>query len=172
MNRTSPAPGLLLLLALAALSPALRAQVAPGAMFPPLSSAGLAGGPLPATSGRVVLVDFWASWCAPCKASFPVYSQIQADYAARGLVIVAVSVDGTAAPFAAFVARMRPAFATLIDAGHALVRQVDVPTMPTSYLLDRAGRVRFVHAGFHGPQTDRELRREIETLLAEKPPAA
>ena len=170
MRRTSPA--LLLLLALAALPPALRAQVAPGAMFPPLASAGLAGGPLPTTSGRVVLVDFWASWCAPCKASFPVYSQIQADYAARGLVIVAVSVDETAAPFSAFVARMRPGFTTLFDAGHALVRRVEVPTMPTSYLLDRPGRVRYVHAGFHGPQTDRELRREIETLLAEKPPAA
>jgi thiol-disulfide isomerase/thioredoxin len=156
---------------LAALATRSPAQVAPGSAFPPLSAAGLGGGPLPETSGKVVLVDFWASWCAPCKASFPVYSRIQADYAERGLVIVAVSVDDTAAAFAGFVAKMKPGFATVHDADHRLVGVVQVPTMPTSYLVDRAGKVRFMHPGFHGDQTDRELRKEIDALLAEKPPA-
>jgi thiol-disulfide isomerase/thioredoxin len=148
-----------------------QAQVAPGDAFPPLASAGLGGASLPETAGRVVLVDFWASWCAPCKASFPVYSRIQSDYADRGLVIVAVGVDDTASAFAAFVARMRPSFASVHDVRHTLVAAVQVPTMPTSYLVDRSGRVRFMHAGFHGDRTDRELRREIDTLLAEKAPA-
>jgi thiol-disulfide isomerase/thioredoxin len=155
----------------AAFAAASRAQVAPGDAFPSLDAASLGGGPVPDTAGKVVLVDFWASWCAPCKASFPVYARIQADYAARGLVIVAVSVDDAAPAYASFVARLKPPFATVLDAQHKLVAAVQVPTMPTSYLLDRSGKVRFMHAGFHGDQTDKELRRELDSLLAEKPAA-
>jgi thiol-disulfide isomerase/thioredoxin len=151
----------------AALASPLHAQVAPGAVFPELASAGLTG-ILPDTSGKVVLVDFWASWCAPCKASFPVYSRLQEAYAARGLAIVAVSVDDSPAAYAAFVAKLKPSFTTVHDAGHKLVSAVQVPTMPTSYLVDRAGKVRFMHAGFHGDQTERELRKEIDALLDEK----
>ena len=142
----------------------------PGNAFPPLASAGLTGGSLPETAGHVVFIDFWASWCAPCTASFPAYSQLQAEYSPRGLVIVAVIVDEDPSLYSAFVARLKPAFATLNDPKHVLVREVQVPTMPTSYLVDRSGRVRFVHAGFHGQQTERELRQEIEALLGEKPP--
>jgi len=156
--------------AVAALASALPAQVTPGSAFPQLEAAGLTGGSLPETAGKVVLVDFWASWCAPCKASFPVYSLLNAAYAGRGLVIVAVSVDESPSAYAAFVARLRPAFATLHDSKQMLVREVQVPTMPTSYLIDRSGRVRFMHPGFHGDHTERELRKEIEALLAEKAP--
>jgi thiol-disulfide isomerase/thioredoxin len=157
------------LAAFAALAVSLPAQMAPGKAFPLLSDSGLTGGSVPDTAGKVVIVDFWASWCAPCRASFPAYSKLQADYGARGLVVVAVSVDDTAEPFAAFVARMKPGFATFLDAKHALVATVQVPTMPTSYLLDRGGKVRFMHAGFHGDKTVAELKTEIEALLAEPP---
>jgi thiol-disulfide isomerase/thioredoxin len=157
--------------AFAALAAGVSAQVAPGSAFPPLAAAGLTGGSLPQTAGKVLLVDFWASWCAPCKASFPVYSQLNAAYADRGMVIVAVSVDESPGAYSAFVARLKPGFATLHDSKQALVKEVQVPTMPTSYLVDRSGKVRFMHPGFHGEQTERELRGEIEALLAEKAPA-
>jgi len=153
----------------AALPSRLRSQTLPGGSFPPLAAAGLSGGEVPETAGKVVLVDFWASWCAPCKASFPAYSRIQAAYAERGLVVVAVGVDDNPSAYAAFVAKLRPAFTTLHDSQHKLVSLVQVPTMPTSYLLDRSGRVRFTHPGFHGDQTEREIRREIEALLNERP---
>ncbi len=148
-----------------------RAEVKVGDAFPSLANAGvvnLAGGELPATAGQVVLVDFWASWCAPCKASFPAMAKIHAAYASRGLVIAAVSIDEKPAAAAAFWKKMTPPFFTLHDRGQALVQQVVVPTMPTSYLLGRDGKVRFIHEGFHGDATDRDIRREIETLLAEK----
>ena len=146
-----------------------HAEIKPGDSFPTLDSTLLTGGPVPATSGKVTLVDFWASWCAPCKESFPSYAQLQTDYASRGLVIVAVSVDQNAAAFDAFVKKMAPAFATLRDKNQQLVREVKVPAMPTCYLLGRDGRVRFVHQGFHGAGTEHDIRQEIDLLLTENP---
>lgn len=148
-----------------------RAEVKVGDAFPALAPAGLAplaGGAIPATTGKVVLVDFWASWCAPCKASFPMMARLHKDYAARGLVIVAVSVDEKPAAAAAFAKKLAPPFPTVHDRTQKFVNSVVVPTMPTSYLVGRDGRVRFRHEGYHGDVTERELRKEIETLLAEK----
>ena len=159
--------GLGLVLATAALAPGLRAEVKRGDRFPSLAAADLGGGPLPDTAGKIVLVDFWASWCAPCKASFPAYARIQNDYAARGVVIIAVSVDEQAADFAAFVHKWAPPFATVRDQSQKLVSRVDVPTMPTSYLLDRTGKVRFLHVGYYGAETEKTIRTELDRLLAE-----
>lgn len=145
----------------------LRAETKVGDAFPALAAAGLTG-PVPATAGKVVVVDFWASWCAPCKASFPALAKIQADYAARGVVIVAVSVDEKEASYAAFVKKWAPPFVVVHDPSHRLASAVDVPAMPSSYVLGRDGRVRFVHRGFHGAATDRELRAQLDQLLAEK----
>jgi len=145
-----------------------RADLAPGDPFPSLAAAELAGDALPATAGRGTLVDFWASWCAPCKASFSAYARLHADYAARGLVIVAVSVDDKPWNFDGFRRRAQPPFATVLDRHQQLVRAVMAPAMPTAYLLGRDGRVRYVHVGFHGSTTEQELRTQIEALLAEK----
>ncbi len=152
-----------------AFSGPLRAARVQGDPFPALASADLVGGALPDTRGKVLLVDFWASWCAPCKASFPAYAKLQADYAGRGLVIVAVSVDENASAYAAFVRRFHPPFAAVRDAGQQLVRTVSVPTMPTCYLVGRDGRVRFMLSGFHGDETERTLRHEIDALLSQNP---
>lgn len=149
----------------------VRAEIKVGSPFPALAAAGLeplSGGTLPDTAGKVVLVDFWASWCAPCKASFPMIAKLHQDLSGRGLIIAAVGIDEKPALAAAFVKKLAPPFLTLHDKQQKLVQQVVVPTMPTSYLIGRDGRVRFVHEGFHGEATDRELRRQIESLLAEK----
>ena len=160
----------LLCAALLAVAGVLRAELKVGDAFPALASANLApiAGQLPATEGNVVLVDFWASWCGPCKASFPVLAKLHKDYASRGFVIAAVSVDEKPAAAAAFAKKLAPPFATLHDRDGKLAQRVSVPAMPTSYLVGRDGRVRFVHTGFHGDSTERELRQQIETLLAEK----
>ena len=151
-------------------APALGAEVKVGDAFPALEAAGVVplANPLPATNGKVVLVDFWASWCGPCKASFPAMARLHKEYAARGLVIAAVSVDEKPAAAEAFAKKLAPPFPTLHDRSGKLVQQVNVPTMPTSYLLGRDARVRFIHVGFHGDATERELRKQIELLLAEK----
>jgi thiol-disulfide isomerase/thioredoxin len=161
----------LFLAAIVALTAAVvtHADVKVGDAFPVLAPSelvNLGGGEIPATNGKVSLVDFWASWCAPCKASFPAMAKLYNDYNGRGLQIVAVSIDEKPAAATAFWKKMSPPFVALHDHDQKLVQQVVVPTMPTSYLLDRTGHVRFVHAGFHGDMS--ELRKEIETLLAEK----
>ncbi|HWA07850.1 MAG TPA: TlpA disulfide reductase family protein [Opitutaceae bacterium] len=161
--RTKACLAAVLALALAAFA---RAEVKSGDAFPSLAAAGLRGS-VPDTAGKIVLVDFWASWCSPCKASFPAYAKLHADYAARGLVIVAVSSDESVPDYERFVRKLAPPFATVLDQGHKLVQQVRIPTTPTSYLVGRDGRVRFVHPGYHD-DTDRELRKEIDSLLAEK----
>ncbi len=148
-----------------------HAEIKTGDKFPTLDASVLTGGTPPVTTGQVVLVDFWASWCAPCKESFPFYAKLHADYRARGLVIVAVSVDTDQSAYAAFVKKMAPPFAVLRDKAQELVRQVAVPTMPTCFLLGRDGQVRFVHAAFHGAATDQLIRQEIDSLLAENPPS-
>ena len=144
-----------------------RAEVSAGDLFPALTAAELTG-TVPDTAGRVVLVDFWASWCAPCKASFPAFARLHANFASRGLVIVAVSVDEKPAPYASFVQKWQPPFAVVRDTNQKLVSAVNVPSMPTSYLVGRDGRVRFVHRGFHGSATEEELRKHIDAVLAEK----
>lgn len=140
----------------------------PGEPFPVLAAEGLEGD-LPVLSGRVVMVDFWATWCAPCKSSFPHYSELQRELGPRGFTLVGVSVDKKAAPYAEFLRRQSPAFATVRDAEQKLAAAISPPAMPTCYLIDRQGVLRFVHAGFHGEEDVRRLRAEIEQLLQESP---
>lgn len=157
---------------LLALASPLAADVKVGDAFPPLAPGEvtvLGDGEVPAWTGQITLVDFWASWCAPCKASFPALAKLHREFAARGFSVVAIGVDEKPAAAVAFWKRQAPPFPTVHDRTQALVRQVGVPTMPTSYLLDRAGRVRFVHAGFRGESTERELRTQILALLEEPP---
>jgi thiol-disulfide isomerase/thioredoxin len=147
----------------------VSARVTVGDAFPAVRDADLSlEGELPALDGEVTLVDFWASWCEPCRASFPVYARLQADYGPRGLRVVGVSVDKQRNAYEAFLKRLSPPFATVRDARLRLASAVDVPAMPTCFLVGRDGRVRFVGVGFHGAATTTELRRAIEAALAEK----
>ncbi len=145
----------------------VHAEVKVGQPFPVLGSFGLEGA-MPDSTGRVVLVDFWASWCAPCKASFPSYNALQQELGARGLTIIAVSVDKQKGPYDEFLRKFSPVFTTVRDGAQRLAAEARVPGMPTCYLIDRQGRLRAVHTGFHGDASVRELREQIIKLLEEK----
>ena len=144
---------------------AAAAGVKTGDLFPDLVAFKLEGR-LPETlKDKVVLVDFWASWCAPCKASFPMMEDLHKRWQGRGLVIIAVNVDENRADMEEFLKKNATTFTILRDATQKLVEKTGIVTMPSSFLLDREGKVRFVHSGFHGNETIKKYEQEIESLL-------
>lgn len=125
-------------------------------------------GNLPDLKGKVVLIDFWASWCGPCKASFPALEALQKEYGPRGLIVLAVNQDTTQELMTRFLAEHPAGFAVVQDLEHRLISEANVESMPSSFLFDRGGKVRYLHKGFHGARTVADYKREIEELLAEK----
>ncbi len=138
-----------------------------GDAMPDLTAVKLEGKPPDNLKGKVVLLDFWASWCDPCKASFPAMEELDKQYGPRGLVIVAVNVDENRADMEEFLKTHSVSFTVVRDAGQKLVAEAGIATMPSSFLVDQSGKVRFVHAGFHGEETRKQYRQEIESLLGE-----
>lgn len=120
---------------------------------------------LKALSGHVVYLDFWASWCAPCRHSFPWMNNMQREFGQDGLVIVAVNVDHSHADAEQFLHEHSPAFRIVFDPEGTLAERFGVRGMPTSFLLDRDGRIHSEHQGFR--LKDRgALEQQIRSLLA------
>ena len=135
-----------------------------GDTLPDLASFKLEG-KLPDTlKGKIVIVDFWASWCLPCAESFPVLDELQKKYGDK-LVVIAVNVDEKAANMEKFLKKHPVSFTLVRDAGQKFVEVAEPETMPTSFILDGAGKVRFLHSGFHGETTRKAYVSEIESLL-------
>lgn len=101
-----------------------------------------------AYQGKVVLVDFWASWCEPCRQSFPWMQAMQQKYADQGLVIIAVNVDREPAKAAAFLQAHPANFAIRYDPEGRLAKQFNVQGMPSSFVLGRDGKPAAKHQGF------------------------
>ena len=135
-----------------------------GDTLPDLASFKLEGKLPDGLKGKVVIVDFWASWCLPCAESFPVLDELQKKYGDK-LVVIGVNVDEKAANMEKFLKKHAVSFALVRDGGQKLVEVVEPETMPTSFILDAEGKVRFLHSGFHGEKTRKEYVSEIESLL-------
>ena len=143
---------------------AVAAPLKEGDAFPDLNQFGLEG-TVPDIHGKVVIVDFFASWCHPCQESFPVMEELYQQYAGKGLVIIAVNVDKNKADMDDFLKTHPATFVILRDASNKLVSQVKIPTMPSSFLLDRDGKIHAFHRGFKGDETKKKYTEEIEALL-------
>lgn len=146
--------------------PLAAAAVAPGDPAPAIRGADLRTGAavdLAELRGSVVLVDFWASWCAPCLKSLPLYQRLHDEFPRADFEIVAVNVDEDPADALAFLARVKVGFPTLHDDG-SVASAWAPPTMPTSYLVDRDGRISSRHIGFKPSHID-ALRSELRALI-------
>jgi thiol-disulfide isomerase/thioredoxin len=103
---------------------------------------------LESLSGKVVLLDFWASWCEPCRQSFPWMAQLQQRLGPQGLVVIAVNLDRDRQLAARFLQQMPAGFRIEYDPQGQLAQQFGVVAMPMSFVIDRQGQVRERHAGF------------------------
>ena len=122
---------------------------------------------LPSLKGKVVLLDFWASWCEPCRRSFPWMSKLQSQFGADGLVVVAINVDQERKLAAQFLATTPASFRIEYDPEGQLATRYSVAAMPTSFLIDRTGRIREQHHGFKEAQ--RGAREQIIAKLLKEP---
>jgi peroxiredoxin len=119
---------------------------------------------LSALRGKVVLVDFWATWCAPCREELPVLERIYRAHHGEGFVVVGINVDAERRNMDDFVRRFHLTFPIAHDTGHRVADRYGPRTMPSSYLVDRSGVVRFVQQGFRASDAD-DLEDRVVQLL-------
>jgi thiol-disulfide isomerase/thioredoxin len=98
--------------------------------------------------GKVVYVDFWASWCIPCRKSFPWMNELQQKYG-KDLVVIGVNVDQEKSLADEFIKETSPKFKIIFDTKGELATEYQVAAMPSSFILDRQGKMVFKHLGFH-----------------------
>jgi thiol-disulfide isomerase/thioredoxin len=116
--------------------------------------------------GKVVLIDFWATWCPPCKVSFPALDTIYREYQEKGLEVLAVNLDEKRRDADTFLDAHPHRLTVLFDPKGLSPTAFGVKGMPSSFLIDRAGNIRFTHMGYSG-NVDGSYRQEISQLLSE-----
>jgi len=133
---------------------------------PPQENAELATVSLASLRGKVVYLDFWASWCGPCRVSFPQLEQLRQELGPRGFEVLAVNVDEFEADARKFLDAVAVTYPVVRDASGDTPASYGILGMPTGFLIDREGIVRLVHQGYR--KSDGEaLRAEIIELLGE-----
>ena len=103
--------------------------------------------------GQYIYIDYWASWCGPCRQSFPWMNALQAKLGPKGLKVVAVNVDAKRADADKFLSHTPAQFTIAYDSQGESAKKLAIKTMPTSMLVSPEGRVLFVHSGFRAEET-------------------
>ena len=114
--------------------------------------------------GRVVMVNFWATWCAPCRQEMPQLNRLYEKYRSSGFVLLGVNVDEDSSKAADVAAKLGITFPVLLDADKSVSKLYDLSTMPSTVLIDRDGRVRYVHRGYLAGYED-AYEKQIRELL-------
>jgi thiol-disulfide isomerase/thioredoxin len=115
--------------------------------------------------GKVVYLDFWASWCKPCTVAIPLIEEMRAEFPAKDFQILAVNLDKNPKQAVKFLRKHPVGYPSVSDPRGQLPRKFGLETMPTSYLIDRDGVIRYVHKGFRKDDIG-ELRKRIAKLVA------
>ena len=161
--------GSLAVLAAALLVGATAAALSVGEPPPPIDMPDRDGKKvdLEALRGNVVVVDFWASWCGPCKEELPVLESLHQKYASQGLVIVGINIDTSTKKMDNFLKSSPVSFRIVHDPKIELPQRYEPSTMPSSYFIGRDGKLRYIHEGFRKKDAD-AIEAKITALLAEE----
>ena len=116
--------------------------------------------------GKVVLVDFWATWCAPCKVALPFYAELYRKKKKDGFELLTININKKEAAARAFAKKEGFKFPIVHDSDQKIIESYNPSNMPTSYLIDKKGKIRYIHAGFNAGQKAK-ITKEIERLLSE-----
>jgi thiol-disulfide isomerase/thioredoxin len=119
--------------------------------------------------GHVVIVDFWASWCKPCRQSIPWLNSMRERYGASGLTIIGVNVDAERADADRFLRDVPTEFEIVFDPKGDIAKQFKVQGMPSSYVFDRTGKMVDTHLGFRDAKKD-EREAALRNLLNQPVP--
>ena len=114
--------------------------------------------------GRVVMVNFWATWCGPCRQEMPQLDRLYQKYRASGFVLLGVNVDDDARKAGEVAAKLGVTFPVLLDTDKAVSKLYDLSTMPSTVLIDRDGKVRYLHRGYLAGYED-NYDKQIRELL-------
>ena len=117
-----------------------------------------------ASSGKVLIVDFWATWCEPCKKSFPKLEDLYVKFKASGMDLIAVSEDDENSGLSDFGSTFGAKFPLVWDDGKAIAGKWQPKSMPSTFIVDKKGIVRFVHLGYHDGE-EIEIEKEVKSLL-------
>jgi len=161
--------GILLALALPALSgSALAGDIVPGAAAPNFVLNSSSGKPVSLSDlkGQVVLINFWASWCGPCRQEMPILDQLYRSYQAAGFTLLGVNVEPNAADADKFLKDTPVSFPILFDPKSTVSNLYQVSGMPSTIIVDRDGRIRYVHHGYK-PGDEGEYLNQIRALTQE-----
>jgi thiol-disulfide isomerase/thioredoxin len=118
-------------------------------------------------AGKVIYLDFWASWCAPCRTSFPLLNKMHEKLKAQGFEVVGINLDEDKAAAEKFLKEFPVSFTVLRDAKGEWADKFVVESMPTSFIIDKKGVVQNIHHGFASDDI-KELEEKVTKLLAEK----
>jgi len=167
--RPTPLLRLAAALAFAALAPlAAHAAVDAGARAPDftLHAADGRNVRLEELRGQVVLVNFWATWCGPCREEMPHLNALYDKYRKSGVVLLGVNIDDDPATALATARKLGVSFPVLLDTDKRVSKLYDLATMPSTVVIDRDGKVRYVHRGYRDG-TESEYEQTIRGLLKE-----
>ena len=116
--------------------------------------------------GRVVMLNFWASWCGPCRQEMPLLDQMHKRYSALGFTLVGVNVDANSQDAENWLSKTPVSFPVLFDRDSKVSALYDVKAMPSTVFIDRKGNVRYLHKGYK-PGDEGEYLNQIRALLKE-----
>jgi len=149
-----------------AIPPAIGADSGPAPNFT-LTDAGGQSVTLSDLQGQVVMINFWASWCGPCREEMPLLEQIHQRYESLGFTLLGVNVEENSADGQAFLAERPVSFPVLYDPDNGISKLYDVVAMPSTVLIDRQGNVRYLHHGYK-PGYENDYQDQIRALVRER----